>query len=381
MNRARITAAVGYRHCARALRLLAVLAISSTGFVYAAEAHESAYASCPTTTNWSRVDPASKKLKDNEGDMDLRLALANTLIEQTCYEDAVHVLEDGAAMHSRSTEYQARLRYAQSLIGEQRYFDGLGRAEEAARRKRNLLRCSKLNDLGACDDALQSQPNDGEILSAKADALMALKRPAEALPLYRRSGEVDPARDVKSRIAQAESDRKVLIARCQSESGDSAVDACQRALLGGAEDEFDLQKRRGVLLQSSSKATAALDAYIAANTLRQSDKSVALAIVALTDSTGRKDPLALAARGDALLALNRPTESLVVFKQVQSLDPSVPHLKARIATAGKLAKTTQATNIPATATASAITASTAAGQPVKPSARSYSNVESAGSTH
>ncbi len=362
--------------------MLGILALCTSVAPFAASAHDNVFASCPTTTNWSRVDPASRKLKDNEGDMDLRLALANTLIEQTCYEDAVHVLEDGAAMHGRSTEYQARLRYAQSLIGEQRYFDGLGRAEEAARRKRNLLRCSKLNDLGACDDALQSQPDDGEILTAKADALMALKRPAEAIPLYRRVSEVDTARDVKSRIVQAEADRKALIARCQSESGDAAVDACQRALLGDTEDEFDLQKRRGVLLQSSSKAGAALDAYIAANTLRQNDKSVALAIVALTDSTGRKDPLTLAARGDALLALNRPSESLAVFRQVQSLDPSVPHLKNRLAAAGKMAKALQAVNVPTAGPASATMASTtAAGQPAKTSARNYSNVESAGRTH
>ena len=91
------------------------------------------------------------------------------------------------------------------------------------------------------------------------------------------------------------------------------MDACQAALLRGSPDEFALLRRKGILLQSFDKPEQALDAFIAANVLKQDDKSVALAIVALTDSTGRRDALALAARGSSLLTLHRASEALQAF--------------------------------------------------------------------
>jgi hypothetical protein len=60
-----------------------------------------------------------------------------------------------------------------------------------------------------------------------------------------------------------------------------------------------------MLLQGMNRADPALDAFIAAGLIRQDDKSVALAIVALTDSTGRNDSLALAARASSLRTLGR----------------------------------------------------------------------------
>jgi hypothetical protein len=60
--------------------------------------------------------------------------------------------------------------------------------------------------------------------------------------------------------------------------------------------------------------------------------------VALTDSTGRKDALGLAARGNALLLLDRPTEALRALRQAESLTASLPGIKAQLARAERGAK-------------------------------------------
>ena len=99
-----------------------------------------------------------------------------------------------------------------------------------------------------------------------------------------------------------------------------------------------LLRRRGILLQSLDEPDKALDAFIAANVLKQNDKSVALAIVALTDSTGRKDAMALAARGSALLTLGRATEALQALRRAEALAPALPKLKAQVAQAEQAAR-------------------------------------------
>jgi Flp pilus assembly protein TadD len=83
----------------------------------------------------------------------------------------------------------------------------------------------------------------------------------------------------------------------------------------------------------------ALDAFIAANVLAHDDKSVALAIVALTDSTGRKDAVALAARGTSLLTLGRAEEAVQTLHQAATLAPALPGIKAEVAQAEQAAHT------------------------------------------
>ena len=149
-----------------------------------------------------------------------------------------------------------------------------------------------------------------QLMVAKADALLHAGRAADAIILYRRAQAVQPTNEaIKTRLADAESQRHGLVSICESTAGAASVDACQAALLHGAPDEFRLLKRKGILLQSMDRSDRALDAFIAADVIRQDDESVALAIVALTDRTGRKDALALAARRSALLTLARAEQA------------------------------------------------------------------------
>jgi tetratricopeptide (TPR) repeat protein len=109
-------------------------------------------------------------------------------------------------------------------------------------------------------------------------------------------------------------------------------------LLRGAEDEFLVHTRVAQINQQRNQPAAALTSYIAANALKPGNRNVALGIVALTDAVSHRDAVAWAARGSALMTLNRGADALAALKQAQSLAPSMPDLRAQIAQAEKLAR-------------------------------------------
>jgi tetratricopeptide (TPR) repeat protein len=214
-----------------------------------------------------------------------------------------------------------------------------GAQAKSAKFDHDRLSCTRLADVSACDDALRTKPGDLQLLVAKADALLQGGRAAEAILTYRQAQALQPRdEEIKTKLADAESQRQGLVSICETTGDAASVDACQAALLHGAPDEFILLKRKGMLLQSMGRSDPALDAFIAADVVNPDDEPVALAIVALTDSTGRKDALALAARGSALLTLGRPTESLLALQQAQTLAPALPGIKGQLARAAQAAR-------------------------------------------
>ncbi len=327
----------------------------------------------PSLTN------ARAALDQDPNDVDARIAVAQALVDKGCYSDAISLLEAGAALRPRSSQLQSKLRAARSMLSEQKYFEGLGQAQENALQQRNLLRCEKLSDLLACDDALKSKPDDLTLLLAKADALLKSDRPAEAVGIIQHAVQLNPtAASAQSKLAAAQAQRQAFVNRCQTTTGQSGVEACQAALLHGANDEFLVEARTGMLLQSLAKPEPALDSYIAAQTIKQDDRSVALAVVALTDSTGRQDALAVAARGSALSTLGRSAEAVKVLRSAQALSPSLPGIQAALASAERKARE-EARRTP-TAPTSAGVATTPA-RVATASARTYSNSADPGQAH
>jgi tetratricopeptide (TPR) repeat protein len=203
-----------------------------------------------------------------------------------------------------------------------------------------LLRCSKLGDLNACDEALKLKPDDVEILLGKGDALLKARKPGEAEQVYWRVREIAPGNSrAGSQLAAAQAARQSSLTQCQQGEGDAALQACEAALLPGAGDEFAIHSRMAMLYQQRNLQAPALASYIAANALKPGDRGVALGIVALTDGNARGDAMALAARGSALITLKRGNEALAALRQAQSLAPTMPDLRAQIAQAQKLAAT------------------------------------------
>jgi tetratricopeptide (TPR) repeat protein len=283
------------------------------------------------------VDAKAAVARDPEG-LGPRLRLADTLVDAGCYQEATSALEAGEEMHPHSNELERKLRDVRSMVTEQHYFEGLGEAEESAKLQRNLLRCTKLADLAACDEALKIRPDDLQILLSKGDALLQGNHAADAVIVYRRASVVSPGNEaIKMKVATAQVQRQSLVSQCENGSGAAAVEACDAALLHGAEDEFEIDRREGILLQSVNEPEQALDAYIAASVLKQDNQSVALAVVALTQSTGREDAMALQALGAALLTLGRPTDALAALTQAQTLTPTLPGIGSQIEKARRLA--------------------------------------------
>jgi tetratricopeptide (TPR) repeat protein len=189
---------------------------------------------------------------------------------------------------------------------------------------------------------------------------------ADAVAVYQHAVSLSSASDtVREKLATAQAQRQLRLSQCQNGSGTPALQACEAALLHGAEDEFEIDKREGILLQSVNEPEQALDAYVAASVLKQDDQTVALAIVALTRSTGRKDALALQALGSALLTLGRPSDAAAVLTEARGLTPTLPGIAAQIERAQRLAHEPQRSASTSDVALAAATSTTLA-TPAKP---------------
>jgi tetratricopeptide (TPR) repeat protein len=202
-----------------------------------------------------------------------------------------------------------------------------------------VSRCIKFSELVSCAAALSMQPNDPVLLVAEGDALVQLRRPGEAIGVYRnaiKSGAVQDVVDPKITVAQRH--RRSLLDECETEAGAAAERACEAAWLPGAPDELKVFKRRGLLLQNDDRPGASLDAYMAAARLAPRDRDVARAVVALSGGIERPDAPILTARGAALMTLGRPADAIPALREALRLAPDFAAAKVRLRVAeGSLA--------------------------------------------
>jgi cytochrome c-type biogenesis protein CcmH/NrfG len=162
-------------------------------------------ATCQTGKQSEAVTSATALLEHDPDDLGPRLRLADALVDQGCYQEAVGVLEAGQQAHPHSSELAGKLRDVRSLVTEQTYIEGLTQAAEGAKFQRNQLRCTRLADLTACDEALKFKPDDLQLLLAKGDALVQSSRPADAVAAYRHAAQLKPGDEaVKSKLVAAE---------------------------------------------------------------------------------------------------------------------------------------------------------------------------------
>ena len=305
-----------------------------------------------------------------------RIELANLLEKAGCYDEAVHLLEEGQKYNPYNPTLLFSLRRARNMVKEEHHLEDVDQAEANARLNRKMERCSREHELAACDEVLSQQPNNTKTLIAKGDALMKEHRPAEAWKAYIRASELAPKDTALSAKMQAlRSQRQALVKRCTDGDGEAALQACKSVLVKDAPNEFEITVRIALLQQSSNQASQALDSYIAANSLRHGDKGVALAILALLQSTQRKDAIALAARGSSLVTLGRAHEALSPLRQAKALEPELPDIDQQIKTAETLARTESTVHKERPAQVAVISAEAEA--TVGPEPQTFSNVAEA----
>jgi cytochrome c-type biogenesis protein CcmH/NrfG len=169
-----------------------------------AHARALARATCQSGKQSESVTDAAAALERDPNELGPRMRLADALVDQGCYQEAVTVLEVAQQTHPRNSELSGKLRDVRSLVTEQTYIEGLAQAAEGAKLQRNQLRCTRLADVTACDDALKFKPDDGQLLLAKGDALMQGNRLADAVAVYRHASQLKPGDEaVKTQLAKA----------------------------------------------------------------------------------------------------------------------------------------------------------------------------------
>jgi cytochrome c-type biogenesis protein CcmH/NrfG len=165
-----------------------------------------ARASCQSGKHSDAVVDARTAIDHNPDDLGPRMRLADALVDQGCYQEAVEILEAAEQTFPRNAELTGKMRDVRSLVTEQTYIEGLTQAAEGAKLARNQLRCTRLSDVAACEDALRSKPDDTQLLLAKGDALMQANRPTDAVTAYRHLAQLKPGDEsVKTKLANAES--------------------------------------------------------------------------------------------------------------------------------------------------------------------------------
>ena len=164
-----------------------------------------ARASCQSGKHSDAVVDAKAAMEHNPDDLGPRMRLADTLVDQGCYQEALEILEAAQETFPRSGELTGKLRDVRSLVTEQTYIEGLTQAAESAKVARSQFRCTKLSDAAACEDALRAKPDDVVLLTAKGDALMQANRPADAATAYRHATQLKPGDDaIKTKLTNAE---------------------------------------------------------------------------------------------------------------------------------------------------------------------------------
>ncbi|HEY0340108.1 MAG TPA: hypothetical protein VGC34_04825, partial [Steroidobacteraceae bacterium] len=190
----------------KALAIALLLGLALVRLAVADAGH--APVNCQLDSQPKTVTDAWAAFKRNPNELEPQLAAADALIDQGCYKEAVPILEAGLAQRPRSAELQSRLRAARSMLSEERFFEGLGNAQETAKLQHSVMRCTKLADVSACDDALRSKPEDPQLVIAKGDALAQGGHPSDAILVYLRAGSLLPGDEaVKSKLTAAESQR------------------------------------------------------------------------------------------------------------------------------------------------------------------------------
>jgi tetratricopeptide (TPR) repeat protein len=170
-----------------------------------AHARAIARASCQSSKHSDTVVDARAAVERSPDDLGPRMRLADALVDQGCYQEAVQILETAQEGFPRNGELAGKLRDTRSLVTEQTYIEGLTQAAEGAKLARNQLRCTKLSDITACEDALRSKPDDVPLLLAKGDALLQANRATDAVTAYRHVSQLKPGDEaVKSKLANAE---------------------------------------------------------------------------------------------------------------------------------------------------------------------------------
>src|ERR1700693_6373019 len=138
---------------------IGVVVLAALAHAAGVSAQPALRAACQEGSAPEAVSHARTTFQKNPEQLGPRLDLADALMDQGCYEDAVALLEAGQSMYPHNVELSGKLRDVRSMLTEQTYIRGITQAEDTAKQQHNQLRCTELADIEACNTALRSSPN------------------------------------------------------------------------------------------------------------------------------------------------------------------------------------------------------------------------------
>ena len=241
---------------------------------------------------------ACEEILEREPDaLSVRIALCDALVDAGDNEAAAAITEAGLEQHSN--------RRAISILQR-----ALSNVSEISTQKRSgpqletlveylLIRCTDLNNLTACNEAVQARPNDPRSYAARAKLQLAADKPTAAIMDYRKALEINADYPgAEAALVKAEVKRAAQAETCLASADSKSIELCEQVLLVGAEDEAAVAVRLGELtaergefkqaLRYFRQAAGAPDTYV-----NSDDQSISPDILAETLSSGlacRDDP-------------------------------------------------------------------------------------------
>ncbi len=287
---------------------------------------------CLTASGEAAVAACRRALRDSPGDLDLRLALSDAYMSVRRYEDAVVVLREAFEFAPGDDTIKRQLALAESYLEEQRWIEKREQSagalqatgKTAAEIRLSIIRCSKLqgeNAIAACNEGLQLSPGNADLLIGRGNAWLGMDQPGNAAADYQAALAAVPGnREAGKQLRLAAAKRKVKVAQCLQGAGQRALDACNAALLKGADDEFSVRKQQARLLHGLERDEEALRAYQAAARLNPADPDVTRALAVWSPESRPAAP----SPPDATLPEPKPkpaTPSAVARKQPAVVTP------------------------------------------------------------
>lgn len=273
---------------------------------------------CLSATGEAAVAACRRELLSDPGDVSIRFALSDAFMSLRRYGDAVAVLREGLEHFPGDDRIKKKLILAESYLEEQQWIEKQQQNAAAASSSKkqetqvrlSLIRCEKLKGdaaLAACNQGLVLAPNHPDLLMGRGMVWLEKGRIGNAILDFESALAVDPNhRDAAKNLRLASTKRKIKAVQCFQGKGSDGLEACDAALMQGAADEVDIQKKRAGLLQAMGREKEAAEAYRAVARLNPPDGQTSRALAVLspnaekaTDQPIEKTPPAESGRAGA----------------------------------------------------------------------------------
>lgn len=283
----------------------------------------------------SSAETCATAVTEDALDVNARLALCQVHVNADELTEAAIVLQRGIDVCGKRSACNT-LELVLSNVDELRQKQQQESSPEELALKQEALRgycqgpIATARTIAACEELITSNDQDPALHEALGRKLLSRGQPARAIAALRRARERGGAGDdLAAALADAERQRQTLVDECLR---DDSLHDCSSALLAGAPDEHQIQRKRGELLARADRPQQALRAFLTALSIRPNDTGTARAIVDLDPRRFTTDRLELVrARATAFRVLGNDRAEAAALQDLLAARPNEGALQRRLA--------------------------------------------------